>query len=143
MPIGVRCSSVELPSKWKRTPNSLAAQKCIHLLLSHAHFVEVVPVADDLAGGCLYVGFVEDYCVCFLRGFTRRRIQIQLAFLFTLDDPSGDISRPRLDRGPWCLREANCYQKEEKRGYQSSFCFHRLCTRFRALLLAVTVNPDS
>src|SRR5712691_8632692 len=95
MPIGVRCSSVELPSKWKRTPNSLAAQKCIHLLLSHVHFVEVVPVADDLAGGCLYVGFVEDYCVCFLRGFTRRRIQIQLTFLFTLDDSCGDISWPR------------------------------------------------
>ena len=48
----------------------------LYLLLSHAHFVEVVPVADDFACGCLRIGFVEDYCVRLLRGFARRRVQI-------------------------------------------------------------------
>ena len=48
----------------------------MHLLLSHAYFVEVVPVADDFAGGCFCVGFVEGYGVCLLRGFARRRVQI-------------------------------------------------------------------
>jgi len=90
--------------------------QAIDLLLSHAHFVEVVPVADDFAGGCLCVGFVEDYGVCLLRGFARRRVQIKLAFPFTLDHSTGDVSLPGLDRRPRCLREGNCYQNEEKRG---------------------------
>jgi len=86
------------------------------LLLSHAHFVVVVPVADNFAGCCLCVGFAEDYRVCFLCGFTGRRVEIEFVFLFTLDNPTGDISRPRLDRRPWRLREPNGYQNGEQRG---------------------------
>ena len=86
------------------------------LLLSHAHFVVVVPVANDFARGCLSVGFVEDYGICLLSGFTGRRVEIEFVFLFTLDDPTGDISWPRLDRRPRCLREPNGYQNGEQRG---------------------------
>src|SRR5882762_6411724 len=86
----------------------------IHLLLSDGHFVEVVSVADDFAGGRLCVGFVEDYRVGLLRGLARRRVQIEFAVFFALDDSAGDVSRARLDWGLWCLREANCYQNEEK-----------------------------
>ncbi len=68
--------------KTSQTPNlerDVAGGPRMHpsiLLLSHAYFVEVVPVADDSASGCLCVGFVEDYRVCLLRGFTRRCVQI-------------------------------------------------------------------
>src|SRR5581483_9379248 len=92
------------------------SRMALQLLLSHAHFVEVVPVADDFAGGCLCVGFVEDYGVCLLRGFARRRVQIKLAVPFTLDPSTGDVSLPGIDRRPRCLREGSCYQNEEKRG---------------------------
>jgi len=85
-------------------------------LLPHAHFVKVVPEADNFSGGSLGVGLVEDNGVCLLRGFSGCSVQIQFAFLFTLYDSTGDISWPRLDRGSWRLREANGDQQEEKHG---------------------------
>jgi hypothetical protein len=84
-----------------------------YLLLPHAYFVVVVPVADNFARCGLGVGLVEDDGVGFLRGFARRRVQVKLAVSFALDDSTGDISRPRLDRRPWSLRDGNCYQNEE------------------------------
>lgn len=52
-------------------------------MLSHAHFIEVVPEADDLTSGRLGVGLVKYYGVVLLRGVARRGVQVEFSFLFT------------------------------------------------------------
>src|SRR6267378_141502 len=74
-----RCAECE---SWA---HAIQRSPSIYLLLSDAHFVEMVSVADDFASGRLCVGFVEDYGVGLLRGFTRRRVQIEFAVFFALD----------------------------------------------------------
>ena len=90
--------------------------RCVNLLLSHTDLVKVMPIANDFPGGCPGVRLVEDYNVCFLRWFTWRRIQIQPAAAFTLNDSSGDISWFSLDRGPWGLRKGDCHHLQEEHG---------------------------
>ncbi len=67
-------------------------------MLSHAHFIEVVPEADDLTSGRLGVGLVKYYGVGLLRGFARPGVQVEFSFLFTLDHSAGDISRDPAER---------------------------------------------
>jgi len=67
-------------------------------MLSHAHFIEVVPEADDLTSGRLGVGLVKYYGIGLLRGFARRGVQVEFSLLFTLDHSTGDISRDPAER---------------------------------------------